>query len=712
MPRPLNIRLAPAEKFGTRRNNYDHAKIYPLQNSNIYKELINLGFNTDIKTKIQEARFMSYPNPEEELEPFMRVKEERYKKGEKNFIKIPEQNFKTEWSTITDDLLKKLGFDGLVIPVTDKFVENFNDFKTKLPQILARLNGLDDHVKFESCKYPSVENKNLMKIKLLMEDITLLFDNDFIYIWDIDLRIFYEELKKTHLNILNNIGKKKYIEKMVKCIKTLQENIADCIKNNMKTVEECIKHIKLNIYKILLKFLFYINKSISTSTNEYALRHYVHEELYYKGLFRIFKQIIVHFEFDDDQLIAKIIELSKNNSIKDNQLNLQSRHKNTNTTRNATRNANRNTPTNTSTNTSTNTPTSNNITRNANNSILKNKKILGIGLHGVVFKDSDITVTKIGSIWEILKNFIEYVVNNYLYQLDIQDEDTDINYKPTSIQIEKPIILPLNFIIGARLIYYRMALCNAITLHKFFEDLKKITDKNKQILITQRILTRIAQLLKYYQDRCDFIHCDFHAKNIMIQFTDQDNFNIYFIDFNHSFIYIDELKIFIMKRTDVMKDTEILTEETYPNQTSGKVKYSALYNLLKNKKFASTCDLFNLTYRCISENLFNKIINNKLLELFYLTKLPNESNIKNILKSTYKISKFRKFLAYSLDFRNFIIYSSNKVTKNFIPDNFISAVNESLTTPYVNQSSLSRNQSKNKLTTTNTQDQNNSVIAY
>jgi len=185
---------------------------------------------------------------------------------------------------------------------------------------------------------------------------------------------------------------------------------------------------------------------------------------------------------------------------------------------------------------------------------LKNKKLIGEGLYGKVYENSNgiykveklryrgIVVkdkyTPAYSVYNYVPSTIllSYIIQNYLFSLNN-------NYVP---KINDIYFYTIN---EERIVYTLMhsAFNKKInSIENNYELLTFIKDRyNKKNFVKDffKILIKICDILIYYQDICSFVHYDFHLKNILLDYEYNEDdilikYNIKLIDFANSSIVL------------------------------------------------------------------------------------------------------------------------------------------------------------------------------
>jgi hypothetical protein len=324
-----------------------------------------------------------------------------------------------------------------------------------------------------------------------------------------------------------------------------------------------------------------------------------------------------------------------------------------------------------------------------------NRKILAHGFSGKVFiKNNDIlkyehlrfrqppknftgnhnyyasnTIRYLFNNYVLFSLLIQSLIQNYLYNLDTTKVPEFISY---SISYEKDICLTImknafnmnnrnnkNIFIG--------------TLMDFIKEQSKDKYFKNCTINILKILKELCKVLNFFQEKCYFVHGDFHAKNIILYCEINENYlvqniSIKLIDFSFSSIIINingDLKIL----KDVGFGTLKMLEQVNPIISNIWNKIDILYlisNFIFNLNTSSNlaCLLHNININGFLK-IFLKILNipNNIYEIF----LDNCNKINK--KHTYKlfISLFKSNKLIELCNLNSI--NKKQFYLNFIPKN-------------------------------------------
>lgn len=236
---------------------------------------------------------------------------------------------------------------------------------------------------------------------------------------------------------------------------------------------------------------------------------------------------------------------------------------------------------------------------------------------------------------EIYTLFIESLIQNYLYYLNkkyiakVYCVGIDINYFFGDILMEN--------------IKYK-------TLEKYIEsnEYKKynVIKKYKILLI---ILLELGEIIKYYQDKCKFIHGDLKYNNIMVKIDKKCKIKI--IDFGFSSLYIP-----IENNEYYITNIDCWHYEKNFRNINYKIEDKTHIDLL-----FFTIHFIITTY--LYQNI-EFIIINKILKLFEINNL-NElyERYSRDITFVYEYSRMKQHKSYY---------------KNFIPNNYIKIIKNEL----------------------------------
>lgn len=239
----------------------------------------------------------------------------------------------------------------------------------------------------------------------------------------------------------------------------------------------------------------------------------------------------------------------------------------------------------------------------------------------------------------ILQKFLYNLNNNYVPNIHNVEFDFETD-KPLFTKITKPNNL-LN--LKARTYMNISGINNENNLSENFYSVlfeNNFYEDENFVIFIFKILYKISEILEFYQEQCMFVHRDFHAKNIMINFKyiknnnnkyiDIDNFEVKLIDFSFSSI--------------VLKNEENkISYLTYMNYKPFKDPYisNPLINTEWNQidiKYLFANLFFDCFFNFFKKNSIN-ILHKKKIQ-FILNKLINIFNIKSTFIEIYNNINF------------------------------------------------------------------------
>jgi len=244
--------------------------------------------------------------------------------------------------------------------------------------------------------------------------------------------------------------------------------------------------------------------------------------------------------------------------------------------------------------------------------------------NNIVYKDN-LGILKKHSI--NAKSLIEAII-----QLTLYYNDSSVTVVSSLYKTKGSLYQRMNFI-------ENKTLKNSI--YEIYESDMTDFEKNNTVL---NILIAIANKLNYLQEKCGFIHGDFHSDNI---FINEETGPIQFIDFGYSYIHLPGTTLTIFVPID-----ENINGALYKISEMDQSKSADLFRLIESFRY-TTIPLFESLIRQISERYFRNFD-----ELIY-SGFPN--------RKTPNLSRFRELPIPFSRSRDFLYEKKNQA----IPSSFI-----------------------------------------